>query len=129
MKYALLAYDTDRALDELPAAEKRELHAGHAKLHRKKSDVTVISHYRFRPEQHATTIRLEAGSLIRDTGASSRQQRIPRALYIVESDDPEAVVQVAAELPAAGAGATIEIWPLTEPGPPGGRSHEHDAEA
>ena len=115
MKYALLAYDTDHALDELPAAEKRALHTGHARLHGKKSNVTVISHYRFRPEQHATTIRLEAGSLIRDTGTADHNNRTPRALYVVESDDPEAVVRLAAELPATSAGATIEIWPLSEP--------------
>jgi hypothetical protein len=115
MKYVLLAYDTDRSLDELPAAEKRALHTGHARLHRSKSDVTVTSHYRFRPEQHAITVRVEAGSLIRDTAAANRANLTPRALYLIESDHPEAVVRFAAELPATSAGATIEIWPLSEP--------------
>lgn len=127
MKYALLAYDTNRTLDQLPAAEKRALHTGHARLHRKKRNVTVISHYRFRPARHATTVRLEAGSLIRETGPASHSNRAPRALYLVESDDPEAVVRLAAELPAASAGATIEVWPLSEPGPGGDRGHRHDA--
>jgi hypothetical protein len=117
MKYALLAYDTDRALDALPASEKRALHAGHAGLHRTESDVTVIAHYRFRPAQLVSTVRVEAGTVIRDNGSAGGANGTPRALYLVESDEIEAVVSFAAELPASGAGATIEIWPLSEPSP------------
>lgn len=126
MKYALLAYG-DSSLDELPAAKKRALHIGHARRHRAKSQVTILSHYRCRPAQHATTVRLEEGSLVRDSGSASGSKGTLHALYIVEYDDPEAVVQLAAELPAVGAGATIEIWPLSEPRPGGDRSHRHDA--
>lgn len=115
MKYAFLAYD-DGSLDELPAAKKRALHIGHAGRHRTKSKVTVLSHYRFRPARHATTVRFEGGSLVRDAGSAGSSNGTLRALYIVENDDPEAVVQLAAELPAVRAGATIEIWPLNEPG-------------
>jgi hypothetical protein len=116
MKYALLAYD-DGSLDELPAAKKRALHVGHTRRHHTRSDVTILSHYRFRPAHNATTIKFEAGSLVRDPGPVDSSNRTLRALYIVEHDDPEAVVQLAAELPALSAGATIEIWPLSEPAP------------
>jgi hypothetical protein len=36
-------------------------------------------------------------------------------LYIFDSDDPAAVVQIAERLPTTLHGATTEIWPLTEP--------------
>ena len=114
MKYALLAYD-DGALDELPADKKRALHIGHARRHSTKSEVTVLSHYRFRPAQHAATVRFEAGTLVRESGSAGNPNGTLRALYIVENDDPEAVLQLAAELPAVRAGATVEIWPLSEP--------------
>jgi hypothetical protein len=114
MKYALLAYD-DGSLDELPTAKKRALHLGHARRHNMKSEVTVVSHYRFRPAQHATTVRFEAGSPVRASGPASGFNGTLRALYITEDDDLDAVVQFAADLPAVKAGATVEIWPFTEP--------------
>ena len=117
MKYALLAYDNG-SLDELPAAKKRALHIGHARSHRRKSEVAILAHYRFRPTQHTTTIRFEAGSLVRESGSAGSPNGTLRALYIVENDDAEAVIRLAAELPAVRAGATIEIWPLNEPAQP-----------
>ena len=118
MKYALLCYDLDRSLDELAAPEKRAFHGGHAALHKEQntsSGVTVVAHYRFRPAQHATTVQFTEGELIRAEGPAGVVSGGLRALYLVESDDLDAVVALAAGLPAIAAGATIEIWPLTEP--------------
>src|SRR5262249_672188 len=51
MKYALLGYDTEGALDALAADDKRALHSGHHALHDEhqaaSGSVTVIAHYRF----------------------------------------------------------------------------------
>lgn len=118
MKYALLAYDHERSLDELAAADKRALHLGYAALHdatSANSNATLISHYRFRSADQAITVRREAGDLISDAGPASSASATLRALYLVESDDRDTVVALAAELPAVRAGATIEIWPLSEP--------------
>jgi hypothetical protein len=118
MKYVLLGYDLDRSLDDLAGPEKRSLHGRHAGLHKSQntdSAVTVVAHYRFRPTQQATTVRLEEGELISREGPASAASGKLRALYLVESDDLDAVVALARRLPAVGAGATVEIWPLTEP--------------
>jgi hypothetical protein len=118
MKYALLGYDLDRSLEVLAGPEKRALHGGHAALHEAQNTegaVTVVAHYRFRPPQQATTVRLEDGELVRGDGPASETSGGLRALYLVESDDLDAVVELAGRLPAVGAGATVEIWPLTEP--------------
>lgn len=106
------------SLDELDAADKRALHVSHAALHdatSANSNATLISHYRFRPAEQAITIRLEAGDLNSDDGPASSASSSLRALYLVEGDDRDDVVALAAELPAVRAGATIEIWPLSEP--------------
>jgi hypothetical protein len=118
MKYALLAYDLDRSLDELPTPDKRALHAGHAAMHTAQStnrDTTLNSHYRFRSPEQAITVRFDGGDAVRRNGPASSTSAALRALYIVESEDLDAVVAAAAELPAVSAGATVEIWPLTEP--------------
>jgi hypothetical protein len=53
--------------------------------------------------------------LISREGPASAASGKLRALYLVESDDLDAVVALARRLPAVDAGATVEIWPLTEP--------------
>jgi hypothetical protein len=119
LRYALLGYDLDNALDELAADDKRTLHRTHASLTDSAlpDGVTLITHYRFRPARQTTTLRPSAHELIREEGPASEASSALRALYVVDSDDPEAVVTLAGQLPALAAGATIEIWPLAQPHP------------
>lgn len=119
MKYALLAYDLDGSLEQLAGEAKRALHRRQGELHEHTPitrSANVITHYRFRPAP-ITTIRHDpdTGTAIRSDIAASEASAALRALYIIESDDPDAVAQLAEQLPATLQGATIEIWPLTEP--------------
>ena len=122
MKYALLGYDLDGTLDQLARDSKRALHRQHAGLGEHapiNPGVTILAHYRFRPSPLAT-VRHDAntGTPIRVDGAASETSATLRALYILDSDDPDAVVQLAERLPATLQGATVEIWALTEPRTP-----------
>jgi hypothetical protein len=118
--YALLGYDTEGSLDSLEAEDKRALHRAHRALHDDfqapaSASVRVIAHYRFRPARGATTVRRSDGEVVRTQGSSSETNESLRALYLVESDDPDAVLELAASLPAVGMGGTVEVWPLIEP--------------
>ena len=115
MKFALLAYDPTGSLQELPTDDKRALHRGHAALQHDESRVTVIAHYRFRPARLVTTISLAEDELIERDGAATETSAGLRALYILESSEPNAVTDLARQLPAVQLGGTVEIWPLTEP--------------
>lgn len=115
MKYALLAYDPAGSLQELPAEDKRALHRGHAALQHDESRATVIAHYRFRPARLVTTISLANDDLVERGGAATETSAELRALYLIESSDPDAVSNLARQLPAVQFGGTVEIWPLAEP--------------
>jgi hypothetical protein len=120
MKYALLGYDTDGSLDRLPPEEKRILHGAHRSLHDDvqtagSHSVTVIAHYRFRPPGHTTTVRLTGDEIVTSEGPSAGLSGALRAIYLLESDDPDAVLDLVARLPAVRMGGTVEIWPLIEP--------------
>ena len=119
MKYALLGYDTDGSLEELAPDDKRALQVGHRALHDEvkaaaSASVNMIAHYRFRPGRLATTIRLDANEVIRTEGSAAEASEALRALYLVESDDPDAVLDLAGRLPAVQMGGTVEVWPVTE---------------
>lgn len=125
MKYALLAYDTQGFLDSLPAEDKRSLHQAHRALHDEHeaaaaSSATVVAHYRLRPPRLTTTVRVAGDEILKAEGTSIEASEALRALYLVESDDPDAVLDLVARLPAVRMGATVEVWPLIEPDPHAG---------
>ena len=47
------------------------------------------------------------------------------ALFLIESELDETVVEIASQLPAVRLGATVEVWPLIETA----ASHEHRPES
>jgi hypothetical protein len=116
VKYALLAYDLDGALEQLRGESSRALHRRQGDCAPFGGNVKLLAHYRFRPAPLATIGPGDtSGATIRSEGAASETSARLRALYVLESDDPDAVLSLAAQLPATTHGATIEIWPLSEP--------------
>jgi hypothetical protein len=132
MKYALLGYDSDGSLDALAPEEKRSLHREHRGMHNEAAatsdpSVNVIAHYRLRPPHFATTIRVAGRELVRTEGPETGASGVLRALYLLEADGPDAVLDFASRLPALRIGGHVEIWPLTEPNPRGRPQHGHQA--
>ncbi len=116
MKYALLGYDIDGSLERLAAEDKHALHRAHRLLHdetaaKTPGSVQMIAHYRFRPPRLATTIRCAGDDLITTEGPAAKASETLRALYLLESDNPDAVRDLASQLPAIQVGGTVEIWP------------------
>jgi hypothetical protein len=119
VKYALLGYDTDGSLDALSPEDKRALHRAHRTLHddfqaEGTASVNVIAHYRFRPPRKTTTLRRAGDDVAGTEGPSSEATEALRALYLLDSDDPDAVLDFASQLPAVRMGGAVEVWPLTE---------------
>src|SRR5262249_19505875 len=108
------------SLDDLAAQEKRSLHRAHRALHddvqaAANSSVDVIAHYRVRAARQTTTVRLAGDEVLRSEGPSAEANEALRALYLLESADPDAAIGRAARLPAVRMGGVVDVWPLTEP--------------
>ena len=119
MKYALLVYGHE-SWDRLDTEQQRSLHSGHRSPHEEPrtsdtASVNMIAHYRFRPPEQTTTIRLVDDQLSTTQGPSLVTHEALRALYLLESDTPSAVQELACRLPAVDIGGTVQIWPLIEP--------------
>jgi hypothetical protein len=74
----------------------------------------VIGHYRLRPPKNTTTVRVEEDQIVKTEGARADTRESFRALYLLESDDHESVLELAARIPAARMGGAVEVWPLAE---------------
>ena len=114
MTYALLVYITSETWNELSPEDKRSLHGDQDA--RASGSARVIAHYRLRPPATATTIRLDRDQIVSTEGPSAKTSESLRGLYLLESDEPDAVLDFASQHPAVRVGGTAEIWPLTEPG-------------
>ena len=114
MKYALLVYLTSGLLEGLSPEDSRSLHNDHQAAAPTAAD--VIAHYKVRPPQLTTTVRLDGDQIVRTEGASPESSQGLRALYLLESAEPDAVLDFASRHPAVRVGGTAEVWPLIAPG-------------
>jgi hypothetical protein len=111
MKYALLVYDAPGSWHSLSTEQK---HALHGEYHALADSPGVIGHYRLRPPQMTTTVRVEDNQIVKARGPIAETRENFRAFYLLESDEHDSVLELAARIPAARTGGAVEIWPLTE---------------
>ncbi len=112
MNYALLVYVSPQSLRGLSSEDKRSLHGDHQAV----ASTSVIAHYRLRPPRLATTVRVDGDQILKTEGPSAESSERLRALYVLESDEQDAVLDFAGQIPAVRLGGTAEVWPLIEPG-------------
>src|SRR5262249_10916303 len=87
-----------------PAAY-RELDTGTARL---------LTHFRLRAPERTTTIRLSGNNPTRSPGPAAEHPETLCALFLIDSEQEEPVLEIASQLPAVRLGATVEVWPLIE---------------
>jgi hypothetical protein len=111
VKYALFVYELPGSWHDLSTEQKRALHDEYRAV---AASPGVIGHYRLRPPRMATTVRVEEDQIVKTVGALADTRESLRAFYLLESDDHDSVLKVAARIPAACTGGAVEVWPLTE---------------
>jgi hypothetical protein len=109
MNYAVLVYVRPDLLIGVSAEDKRSLHGEHQAT---VGPVSVVAHYTLRPPRLATTIRVRQDKIEKTRGPATEAGEGLRALYVVESEDQDAVLEFAGRLPAVRLGGTAEVWPL-----------------
>ena len=114
MKYSLLVFISPESWDELSSEDKRSLHGGQDVP--ASGSTRVIAHYRLREPATATTIQLDGDQIVSIEGPSAITSEGLSGLYLIESDEPQAVLEFAGLHPALQLGGTAEVWPLVEPG-------------
>jgi hypothetical protein len=111
MKYALLVYEEPGSWHDLATKHKRALHG---EYHAAGDSPGVIARYRLRPPERTTTVRVEDDQTVKTDGHLADARENFRAVDLVESNDNDSVLELAARIPAARTGGAVEVWPLTE---------------
>jgi hypothetical protein len=111
MKYALLIYDRPGTYDALPDDERDAVFGEYFAI---SDEPTVVGGAQLQPVETATTVRVEAGESLTTDGPFADTKEILGGFYMVEADDIDAALELAARIPAARLGGSVEVRPVVE---------------
>jgi hypothetical protein len=113
MKYLLQIYP-DRAAAEftrLPADEQEAIAGEYLAI---RESPAVIGGEQLQPVETATTVRVQDGNTLLTDGPFVDAKEHVGGYYVVEADDLDAALEIAARIPAARMGGAVEVRPLVE---------------
>lgn len=109
MQYALLIHvhpDADAGLSEAEvAAVSRE----YLQL---REDPRIVTGAHLAPPESTTTVRVAGGDALVTDGPFADTKEVFGGYYVLEADDLDAAIELAARIPAARTGGAVEIRPI-----------------
>jgi hypothetical protein len=117
MKYMLLIHQGDTPTppseewDALPDAEKQAVYADYKAI----SETPGVSPgLQLAAPDTATTVRVQDGATLTTDGPFAELKEAIGGYLLYEADDLDAAIALAARIPAARMGGTIEVRPIVE---------------
>ena len=114
MQYALLIYSKPGATEALSATEREANHREYLDIRKLPG---VVGGASLHPVETATTVRVQDGQTLVTDGPFADTKEILAGFYLVEAADLDAATELAARIPAARMGGSIEIRPVVPPDP------------
>ena len=111
MKYALLIYDLPDTYDGLPDDERDAVFGEYFAISK---DDKVVGGAQLQPVETATTVRVANGETLTTDGPFADTKEIFGGFFMVEADDIDAALELAARMPAARLGGSVEVRPVVE---------------
>jgi hypothetical protein len=113
MRYALLIYPGKavEAAKRLSEEEQRSILSEYMAL---MGEAGVLGAEQLEPAESATTIRVENGKTLTTDGPFADSKEIVGGLYLLEADNIDRALELAARIPAARLGGAVEVRPLVE---------------
>jgi len=111
MKYALLVYSTPGVYEALPEDEREQVSAQYLAV---SSEAGMVGGAQLQPPGTATTIRVDDGHTLTTDGPFADTKEVFGGFYMLEADDLDRAIEVAAKIPATWMGGSVEIRPVLE---------------
>jgi hypothetical protein len=109
MQYALLIYHLPGATEALGADEAEVVHREYMAL---KDTPGMMGGAALHPVETATTVRVIDNAVLVTDGPFADTKEIFAGFYLLEADDLDQATEVAARIPAARLGGSVEIRPV-----------------
>ena len=111
MKYALLVYTDPDSMNGISDAEQAEISSQYYAVR----DVPgVVDGAHLQPIGTATTVRVSNGEALVTDGPFADTKEVFGGFYLLEADDLDRAIEIAAKVPATWLGGSVEIRPLVE---------------
>jgi hypothetical protein len=113
MQYMLLIYsgDTPEKWDSLSEDEQNAIMGEYFAISQSPG---VTGGNQLQPVETATTVQVENGSTLTTDGPFAETKEALGGYYLLEADNLDAALEVAARIPAARLGGAVEVRPLVE---------------
>jgi hypothetical protein len=113
MRYLLQIYPggATEAAERMPAAERDAILGEYQAIRRSEG---VLGGDQLQPVETATTVRVEDGKTLLTDGPFLEAKEHLGGYFLVEADDLDAALELAARVPAARMGGVIEVRPIVE---------------
>ena len=113
MKYALLIY-SDEAPDRFNALSEDQQTAILGEYMAISQLPGTLGGEQLQPGTTATTVRVDDGKTLTTDGPFSETKEVLGGFYLLEADDLDSALDVAARIPAARMGGAVEVRPIVE---------------
>ncbi|HEX3689570.1 MAG TPA: YciI family protein [Solirubrobacteraceae bacterium] len=109
MKYALLIYTPPGMVDHF---SNGELEAMSAEYYALADESTCLGGGQLEDVATATTVRVDDGTTLTTDGPFAETKEVFAGYYIFDLDNLDAAIELAARVPAARLGGSVEVRPL-----------------
>jgi hypothetical protein len=113
MRYALLIYSTGlvEEFKRLPEEERESIRREYLAL---AEEHGVLGAEGLQHPESATTVRVQDGRTLITDGPFADSKEFLGGLYLLEADNLDGAIEMAARIPAARFGGAVEVRPLME---------------
>lgn len=109
MKYALLIHTTPGMTDGFSDSQMQSMTAEYFAL---RDEPTCIDGAQLEDVSTATTVRVDDGRTLTTDGPFAETKEVFAGYYVFELDNLDAAIELAARVPAARLGGSVEVRPL-----------------
>jgi hypothetical protein len=109
MHYALLIYERPANYAGLGDDERRAMTAEYTAVG---DDPRVVGSAHLQPPSMATSVRVSDGDTLVTDGPFADTKDVFGGYYVIEADDLDAAIALAAQVPAARMGGCVEVRPV-----------------
>jgi hypothetical protein len=109
MQYALMIYADPGLQEALPEADRAAMQAEYLEL---AEDARCVAAARLQPVEMATCVRVAAGRTLMTDGPFADTKEVLGGFCLIEAANLDEAIELAARLPAARAGGTVEVRPV-----------------
>jgi len=111
VKYMLLVYDDPANWTDIGEDEMTGLYAEYAAV---AQDTATVHSAQLQPITTAKTVRVNGGGIDTTDGPFAETKEHLGGYYLVDADSIEAAVELAAKIPSARLGGSVEVRPVVE---------------